>query len=169
MVRRDSAVGTRWQRNLSGATPRVLDTDTDKPTARFPRKTGLILGCLFALFSGCQESGLPRHAVQGQVRVDGQAAERVVIQFHHENPELTNDDRFPVAISDAEGQFVMGALATKPGVVAGTYKVTFNWLSSDGLDAVDRLSGKYADPQTSTFEVNVPLESDLDFEITLSK
>ena len=101
--------------------------------------------------------------------MDGQAAERVVIQFHHENAELTNDDRFPVAISDAEGRFVMGALATKPGVVAGTYKVTFNWLSSHGLEAVDRLSGKYAAPQTSTFEVKVPLESDLDFDITLSK
>jgi hypothetical protein len=119
--------------------------------------------------SGCGQGGLPRHPVEGVVRVDGQAAERVVIQFQHVDEKLKNDDRFPVALSDAEGRFVLGQQAKAAGAVAGQYRVTFNWLTTDGLDATDRLQGKYADVETTTFQVTVPLAEPLAFDLTRGK
>ena len=114
---------------------------------------------------GCGEGGAERYAVEGLVRVDGRVAERVVIQFEHLDVELKNDDRFPVAISDAEGRFVLGQKARLPGAVAGQYRVTFNWLTSDGLEATDRFEGQYADVDKSTFQVTVPLTEPLIFDL----
>jgi hypothetical protein len=119
--------------------------------------------------SGCGADGLPRHPVQGVVRVDGQAAERVVIQFQHEDETLKNDDRFPVALSDAEGRFVLGQQAKVAGAVAGQYRVAFNWLTTDGLDATDRFEGRYADMESTSFQVTVPLTEPLVFELKSGK
>ena len=132
--------------------------------------TSWIFLCLAVwLCCGCGSGGLPRHPVEGVVRVDGQAAERVVIQFQHADETLTNDDRFPVALSDAEGRFVLGEKAKVAGAVAGQYRVTFNWLTTDGLDATDRFEGKYADRESTSFQVTVPLTEPLVFELKTGK
>lgn len=131
--------------------------------------SGLCAWLGMLVLSGCGQGGLPRHPVEGVVRVDGQAAERVVIQFQHADETLTNDDRFPVALSDAEGRFVLGEKAKVAGAVAGQYRVTFNWLTTDGLDATDRFEGKYADRESTSFQVTVPLTEPLVFELKTGK
>ena len=117
------------------------------------------------LVVGCQPKGPQRYEVNGIVLVDGKPAERVVVQLHSDNAELQGDDRYPVAVTDAQGRFSIGSQSANPGAVAGTYKVTFNWLSSAGLEATDKLKGTYADEKSSQYTVQVPAESDLEFSL----
>ncbi len=60
------------------------------------------------------------------------------------------------------GEFVFGNLADGTpsgfqGAVAGKYAVTFSWMSTDDLDAVDQLAGKFTDAARSSFQVTVPV------------
>jgi hypothetical protein len=122
------------------------------------------LGLAIALV-GCGPVGPLRHEVQGEVLVDGQPAERVMVQFHAVNEELQGDDRYPVAITDAQGKFRINDGAHHPGAIEGLYRVTFSWLSSPGLDAVDKFKGAYAEVESSKYEVEVPPARELSFSL----
>lgn len=139
-----------------------------------PTKLGHQLGFGLARFgllilmalTGCSDPAKQRFPVAGLVTIDGQPAERVLVQFQSLDTEIADDDRYPVAITDSMGRFRLGEKAAKSGAVAGQYQVSFNWLSSDRLDAFDKLKGKYADPAKSDFKVTVPVEAELSFELT---
>lgn len=122
----------------------------------------LILLCLLAVV-GCSGSGEPeRFGFKGNVSVDGKPAHRVIVQLTHLDPSVGERERYVSSKTDEAGEFVFGnhADGTSSGFqggVAGTYAVTFNWLSTDGLDAVDKLNGVYADASQSSFRVSLPV------------
>ena len=120
---------------------------------------------LLPFLLGCGSSGPARHEVTGIVLVDQQPAERVMVQFHAVDEALTGDDRYPVCLTDSQGKFRLGDQSPRPGALEGTYKVTFSWLSSPGLDATDKLAGAYANEGKSDFTVTVPTSGELLFEL----
>lgn len=125
----------------------------------------LMLMALTAFTVGCDRQGSEHHPVKGQIIIDGSPAERVMVQFHHDDSDIDSGDRYPVALTDANGNFSLGDQSQVAGAVEGTYHVTFSWLSSADLNAVDKLKGKYADLKRSACSVKVPLEEPLRFEL----
>lgn len=138
----------------------------------FARKKGWLIasGLLVSIvIGGCGPSGPPRFPLTGVVLVNGQPTGNVVIQLHNTNDSLMGDDRYPVGLSDADGTFSIGAQAAQVGAVEGTYKATFVWLSSSELDAVDKFSGGYSDPDKSEYTVIVPTSEPVKFELSWDK
>ncbi|XZE53890.1 hypothetical protein SH139x_005663 [Planctomycetaceae bacterium SH139] len=125
--------------------------------------------CLAGLIAGCGPSGPPRYPLNGTVLINGQPAGNVVVQLHNTNESLMGDDRYPVGLTAADGTFSIGAQAAEPGAVEGAYKVTFVWLSSSELDAVDKFSGGFSDPDKSDYTVIVPVAEPLRFELSWNK
>ncbi|MEZ6077651.1 MAG: hypothetical protein R3C09_14695 [Pirellulaceae bacterium] len=128
-------------------------------------RLGCMLVALTAFTVGCERQGSERYPVKGQIIIDGLPAERVMVQFHLDASDIDSGDRYPVALTDANGNFSLGDQSQVAGAVEGTYHVTFSWLSSADLDAVDKLKGKYAALERSAFSVKVPLEEPLRFEL----
>lgn len=130
----------------------------------------LIAGC----FVGCGGvQGPPRYALEGEVRIGGDAAERVIVQLNLEGSEAAKvgNDRYPSALTDEKGKFSIGKNSSSLGVIEGEYVVTFSWLSGPELSATDRLKGAFADPGKSKYRVKVPLvdPKSLMFDLPASK
>jgi hypothetical protein len=121
------------------------------------------------LLSGCGGGGPQRHVVAGKVLVDGQPAERVMVQLQHTDASIEGDDRYPVTLTAADGGFSIGGDSGNPGALAGEYKVTFAWLSSSDLDAVDIFNGAYADPKSTSFTIQVPPDTNLIYNLQNKK
>lgn len=124
---------------------------------------------------GCGGSDSSRIHLHGSVRVDGQPAERMLVQLHYrgpsessvESPKVEGNDKYPLGLTDESGRFQVGDGATA-GVLPGRYAVTFTWLSSDGLDAKDRFDGRYADALRTDRLLDVPRDAarPLEFDLT---
>jgi hypothetical protein len=120
--------------------------------------------CLWTLLltvcvaSGCGgDGGLERFPLEGVVTVNGAPAERVVVLLHHSDESTPGNYRYPTAVTNADGTFKISSIGEADGAVKGNYKVTFTWLSSDGLDSIDMFGGSLGDPKSSSFEVTVPV------------
>lgn len=132
-----------------------------------PRLAGRLAVLFFALLIwGCSGNQPIRHEVSGTVLVDGQPAERVVVQFQLQDVESNSEDRFPVGYTDAEGRFLIGEKSARRGAIAGRYLVSFVWLSSGELDAVDQFEGRYSTAGSTEFEVIVPVAEPIVFELS---
>lgn len=132
----------------------------------------LLVVCLSAAsccLTACSPVGPPRYEVTGIVLVDGKPAERVLVQFHSTNEQLQGDDRYPVAVTNAQGQFRLNEGSQQAGVLEGKYRVTFSWLSSPNLDAVDKFKGAFANDSKSKYVVDVPVSSVLEFSLQTPK
>lgn len=120
--------------------------------------------CLTACFSiliGCGGPQGPRkYPVVGSVEINGVPEPRVAITFHHRDPTVEGNLRFPTGITDLDGRFTLSSEGDADGAVAGKYRVTFSWMSSSELDAYDLLGGSLSDPAKSEFEVEVPVPGD---------
>jgi hypothetical protein len=107
---------------------------------------------------GCGgDGGLERFPLEGKVTVNGVPGERVVVLLHHTDESTPGNYRYPTAVTNAEGTFRISSIGEADGAVKGRYKVTFTWLSSDGLDSIDMFGGSLGDPKSSSFEVTVPV------------
>lgn len=118
-----------------------------------------VLLALFALLAlvGCKpNSRFDTHPVSGLVLVDGEPAGDVVVRFHHRDLGVTGDARSPAGKTDPEGRFQLTTAVDAKGAVAGTYRVSFAWMSGNELTSTDRFAGSYSDPATSGVEVDVP-------------
>jgi hypothetical protein len=115
-----------------------------------------VLIALVAL-AGCGgRDGPPLHPVSGVVRVNGQPAERVTVNFHRTDQAVTGNAAHPNAITDADGRFRMSTDREGDGAAAGEYVVTFTWQSDpDSERAKDLFAGKYRNPKTSKFRATV--------------
>lgn len=132
---------------------------------------------LFAVAAGpgCGRDDSFRVPIDGLVRVDGEPAERVLVQLHYLEPgdaaaegvEVAGNDQYPSALTDGSGRFRIGGNG-QAGVLPGRYVVTFTWLSSDGLDAKDKFEGRLADAERSPHQVVVrqDLVEPLEFELS---
>ncbi len=132
------------------------------------RMSGLAL-LLLLLLCGCggPPSGPVKYPVEGVVRINGQLAERMAVTLHHEDATVEGNLRYPTAVTDTEGRFVVSSESDRDGAVAGRYRVTFAWLSSSELDAFDQLQGAFSDPKRSLFTVTVPVEQAAGLEFAL--
>ena len=120
---------------------------------------------LLAFLNGCLESPPPvAYRVSGRLFVDDQLAGKANIAFHAVDiPKLKG--RCPVAMTQRDGTFEMTTYAMQDGAPVGDYKVTVTWIDENTmpedececLDPLqhDRLSGKYADPETTSLLVTV--------------
>jgi hypothetical protein len=128
---------------------------------------GLICMSLI-LQPGCAPNGPKRNAVTGIVLVDGIPAERVVVQFSCQDVAgVTGDDKYPSALTDANGQFVLGKGSRLEGAVDGEYVVTFSWMSGPELEAVDKFKGMLGDPAKSKHRIRVPEDTQKPLEFKL--
>jgi hypothetical protein len=120
--------------------------------------------CAALLTSGCSVDQAPeRFGLTGMVTVDGKPAHRMIVQLTHLDPQIGERERYVSSKSNEAGEFIFGDRADGTpsgfqGAVAGKYAVTFSWMSSDEIDAVDQLKGRFAEASQSKFEVTVPVE-----------
>lgn len=97
--------------------------------------------------------------VSGTVLVDGKPTPDVVVTLHV--VELRNEGGVytsqPQAITDKEGKFAISTYEEADGVAAGTYAVTFEWLTYNVIrnqwGGKDKLNGRYSDPKATEFKV----------------
>lgn len=114
---------------------------------------------------GCHESQSSPSAfrVKGRLFVDDQLAAKACIAFCPVD-KTKSQGRCPVAITQQDGSFELTTYAMKDGAPEGDYRVTVTWpdesMPVDECECVDpkqhdRLSGKYADPDTTSLLVTV--------------
>jgi hypothetical protein len=129
----------------------------------------LFVVCFAAqLLSGCGPVGPKKYPVTGTVKVDGSYAERVLVQFTIEGTgEATGNDKYPSALTDSRGQFILGKGSEQEGAVEGEYVVTFAWMSGPELEAFDRFKGKLSNPSKSKHRVRVPADTSKPLEFQL--
>lgn len=130
----------------------------------------------FALV-GCGPDRLATVPTQGSVRVDGKPAAGVQVVLH---PRGTDDARLaklrPTARTGSDGSFVIGTYEMADGAPVGDYVVTAEWfgggpatatnesddpesMAAERAAEVDRLGGRFADPETSAFKASVSRSS----------
>ena len=127
----------------------------------------VLMFVLFAMGCGGPPAGPQKFPVTGVVTVNGMHAERVAVTFHHSDESLPSNLRYPTGVTDASGRFTLSSQAENDGAVKGEYRVTFAWLSSPDLDAIDMFGGGLGTPARSEHTVQVPLPSgELKFDLT---
>lgn len=117
-----------------------------------------------ALLVGCGEqapSGPQPYPVKGQVTFQGKPAAGFRVSFY---PlfEQSGPKFAPSALTDENGQFALRSYQPGDGAPPGDYAVTFSWPQSvpgpdpdDAPQEVDRLKGRFGNPQQSAFKVTV--------------
>lgn len=110
-----------------------------------------------AALSGCGgRDGPPLFPVSGVVRVNGQPAERVTVNFHRTDAAVKGNAAHPNGVTDANGRFQMSTDRDGDGAAEGEYVVTFTWQSDSDPDrAGDLFGGKYRNSKTSKFRAKV--------------
>jgi hypothetical protein len=129
--------------------------------------------CLFVCI-GCGEGGLPVHAVEGIITLDGEPLVDATITLY----PIDATGNLGYANTDAEGHYKISAHggAAQGGTTLGTYKIALNKIVPDGrvptreeeadpnfdarrfagLERVrDLVPKKYQSPETSELEITV--------------
>lgn len=123
------------------------------PYRRWTRTSALLV---LMFLAGCRGSGGPaKHPVKGSVRVNGQPAALVRVQFLHKDQTLPGNLKSPVGMTDEAGAFHLSTTGDKDGAVEGEYTVTFEWMSGNDLSAFDKLGGRFADEKTTKYKARV--------------
>lgn len=114
--------------------------------------------------AGCRDDGkVSVYPVQGKVTLNGAPLEGATVQF------FTNDESLrvpgvpiPAGTTDAGGVFQLSAYGKADGAPAGDYRVTINQMqvTNDAEDpeqmtSVDRLKGRYSNPDSSGLTATV--------------
>ena len=134
----------------------------EKCTAMNDRPLQLMLVGILAL-TLCSCSGKPefskeRFPVTGEVYVDGQPAARLSVTLHDVKGFDEQAPAIPQAVTKQDGTFAISTFEAEDGAPAGEYTATFVWGEPKGLGidtSVDKLNGKYSDPNRSQFKVTV--------------
>lgn len=132
-------------------------------TIRFASLLGI--GVLVLCCSSCSP-GKRFYPVRGQVLADGKPAGGVtVILYPADDPDPVHPLR-PSGIAQADGSFEINSYLVKDrvlktGAPTGHYRITCVWYPpymqlSPGVELPDKLHGKYANPETSGLQAEVP-------------
>jgi len=138
------------------------------------RTSFAVLACVVVVTAvGCGSDRLATVPAEGTVRVDGKPVAGVQIVLH---PVGTEDPRLvklrPTARTAADGTFAIGTYAMADGAPVADYVITAEWFGggpqastseSDDPEAaaaatateVDRLGGRFANPETSRFKASI--------------
>ena len=94
--------------------------------------------------------------VVGVLLVDGQASPGIAARA---NPVGQAGDMSPRSgVTDENGKFAFSTYESGDGLVAGEYKLTFEWVRMNPMtkrSIGDRLKGRYADPEASEHVIQV--------------
>jgi hypothetical protein len=108
--------------------------------------------------TSCSKSRFkPTYPVKGRVLVDGEPAEDVTVRFRSlDDP----DDELvrPMAITDANGWFLVTTYKVNDGMPAGSYAVSIVWLPKGFRGPIERgnkLPARYSKPETSEIKVQI--------------
>lgn len=119
---------------------------------------GLVVTCLLVGCSSPKTDRKPTFPVTGEVHVDGQPAADLAVVL---NPVAGLDKMKPTVtqgMTGPDGKFVVSTYDAGDGAPVGEYKVTFTWGKLNPISMTydnDRLNGKYAEPEQSTFTIKV--------------
>jgi len=116
--------------------------------------------------TGCGDGRVAVYPARGTVRVDGQpaAGARVILHATKYEPIEGQTVPIPTATAANDGTFVLTSFDEGDGAPAGEYDVTITWpmlQDSAATDpeaqgpSIDRLRGRYADPDTSGITVTI--------------
>jgi hypothetical protein len=137
----------------------------------------LFSGTLLVLGAGCEKSDRkPVFPVRGRLTVEGKPIKGVAIHFV---PVNANDraSLMPVALTDADGRYVLMAYQGSEGAPAGEYIVALNFgdvkardkKSENGEESGDGSSDKFRDDYTvSTSKLRAtvkPQPNEIDFAV----
>lgn len=119
--------------------------------------TRIMMTLLIGL-GGCRPapppSGPTPLPVTGTILVDGKPAAGVTVRF----VAVDAPGALPPAfVTGSDGRFTAAAPGSDVGVAAGTYRLVVYWLATPpgGGMPVDRLFGRYADPDRSSLTVTI--------------
>jgi hypothetical protein len=114
----------------------------------------------FFALAGCGPSGPDLVPVRGRVLVNGQPAAMVRVQFYHQDPAVVGNERTPTGLTDSDGYFQLTTIQQADGARRGRYRIGFEWLSGNSLDAYDRFGGFFTAPEKHdyTAEISGPTE-----------
>jgi hypothetical protein len=128
------------------------------------RFSGFGMPLALLLTAGCSGGGSGLVAVEGDAKVDGQAADGAILLFHPQS----GTGPVSTAVANAAGHFSV-VTEMQPGIPVGTYKVTATWpaplpadfkMSMSGPpDQPDRLKGRYVAKDKSNMTVEVKADS----------
>ena len=108
--------------------------------------------------SGKPEFSKARYPVKGEVFVDGEPAALLSVTLNDVKGFDEQAPAIPQAVTKQDGTFAISTFEADDGAPAGEYKATFVWGSPQGLSidtSVDKLKGKYSDPEKSEYKVTV--------------
>ena len=108
--------------------------------------------------SGKPEFSKERFPVKGEVYVDGEPAARLSVTLHDVKGFDEQAPAIPQAVTRQDGTFAISTFDAEDGAPAGEYKATFVWGRPQGLGidtSVDKLKGRYSDPEKSEYKVTV--------------
>jgi len=123
--------------------------------------------------AGCGSDRLATVPARGTVRVDGKPVAGVQVVFHPVNAGDTRLEKLrPTARTGSDGTFAIGTYAMADGAPVADYVITAEWFGggpqastseSDDPEAaaaatateVDRLGGRFANPETSRFKASI--------------
>jgi hypothetical protein len=116
------------------------------------------------LCSSCGPKAAPLYPVRGHVFYAGKPASGAVVVFHPAQDQHVSLPK-PSGRVEADGTFALGTYARHDGAPAGKYVVTISWLQGKSVPAdkgpimdpplADKLQGRYSDPKTSQWRVQV--------------
>lgn len=136
------------------------------------RPWSLLLVAATLIGCGSKSDGLVKYPVRGKVLVDGQPEAGVVVRFTHTDPKLAGPNaRFPVGVTNGQGDFQLSTNGDHDGAVEGEYQIAFQWPEQDEPPPGDHLGGVYANPAKSGIRAKVePHENVLEtFELKAEK
>lgn len=117
-----------------------------------------ILALTLCSCSGKPEFSKERYPVRGEVYVDGKPAARLSVTLHDVKGFDEQAPAMPQAVTKQDGTFAISTFEAEDGAPAGEYKATFVWGRPQGLGidtSVDKLKGRYSDPEKSEYKVTV--------------
>lgn len=135
---------------------------------------------LATLTLGCGSSGPAMELVSGKIsKQDGKPCDNALVVFHPQDPKRLNDPK-PFAKTDSQGAFQLTTQIEGDGALIGNYGVTIVWhgvekqtklsLSGEGQgSSVDKLNGKYANPNKPLFSVEVKEGTENRFDLTVEE
>jgi hypothetical protein len=127
------------------------------------RKTVGLIVAISLVASSCRDDEpyrKPTYPVRGVVTVDGVTPDSSVqVQCHNQGPVDAEHPTYSQAETNPDGSFAISTYELGDGLPAGQYVLTFSWQTFDlftrGYTGPDKLNGRYSDPQTSPFKLDI--------------
>ncbi len=104
----------------------------------------------------CPRDGLSKYPLHGKALINGAPQACIVARFVLSGEEKTKSSgRYPVGVTDANGEFRLSTNGTEDGAVAGEYAVTFLWPERKDPPVGDHFRVAYSQADRPPFRATV--------------